>query len=268
MATDPTQPTQDETEVPAPQVTDDQVAPPASAETDGQDTLPEQITPEPGGPNVEVPSAAGPAGPPTDVGNAGGLAAVTADEADDASPTGGANVAGTPQSQLSQAPPMEDQSGSNIPAPNLVQPPAGELDADKSGATSDSIDPALADPVETAKAAHEGQSTDAAARVAGDVEGQGDVEIATIPATSGADEYWPALTLEDTVVLGEHELVAERLVGRRAFIIDAPRYLVPIGSEDRVWITVRTRDEVNATLRIPLSAVTIERGGKSPTVRG
>jgi hypothetical protein len=97
----------------------------------------------------------------------------------------------------------------------------------------------------------------------------GDVEVATVDAGNGEGEYLPNLEVEDYVILGEHELVPERLVGRRAAVIDAPRYLVPLDKKDEVWIRVRTRDEVNATLSIPLAAVErIEKGGRSPLVRG
>ena len=215
---------------------------------------------------------------------------VTADKADAASPTGGANIAGTPQSQLDLAPPMVDESGSNIPFPNMTQPVAEMPNAPS--VTADSQDPALVDPSKAAIARVEGRTSDAASRAEGthidevpaDINAGnkpsdggpeaypfpqgGDVEIATIPEGSGEGEYWPALTVEDAVILGEHELVPERLLGRRAFVIDAPRYLVPVGQEADVWITVKTRDEVNATLTIPLSAVTLERGGRSPVVRG
>lgn len=278
----------EETEVPAPEVGEDQIDTPGTDTTDA--VPPEQITPAAGGADVEVPSAAGPAGPPTDAGNAGGVAA---SEADAASPMGGANTAGTPVSQLDQAPPMADPSGSNIPAPNLRQPVLDGALPEGSPASPQSLDPALVNPEEAAKARTEGRTSDAATRAEGthidEVPSDlndgvkpsdagpvaypfpqgGDVEVATVPAGNGEGEYWPALEVEDYVVLGEHELVPARLVGRRAAVVSAPRYLVPVGSEDQVWITVRTRDEVNATLTIPLSAAaSIEKGGRSTTVRG
>lgn len=217
----------------------------------------------------------------------------TADEADAASPSGGANTAGTPASQLDLAPPMKDESGSNIPAPNLTQP--AQDDALPSGAPSSpqALDPALMDPDKAAVERVEGRTSDARTRAEGthidEVPSDinvgvkpsdggperypfpqgGDVEVATIEAGNGEGEYLPALTVEDQVVLGEHELVPDRLVGRLAFVTDAPRYLIPVGREDSVWITVRTRDEVNATLSIPLSAASeIVRGGRPTTVRG
>jgi hypothetical protein len=269
----------------------DPTATPASG--DSGDVPPEQQTPAPGSGDVSVPSAAGPAGPPTNVGNAGGTAAVTADESDAASPTGGANIAGTPDSQLNLAPPMTDESGSNIPAPNLVQPPVEGALGDSPQANPDAFDPALVDPVGTAAEAKKGTTSDPNTRTSdthidevppdyatdgpkpsdGGAERYpfpqgGDVEVALIENQGSEQEFWPALTVEDTVILGDHDLIPERLRGRRAFITDAPRYLVPVGEEERVWISVRTRDEVNASLRVPLSAVELQRGGRDATVRG
>lgn len=216
--------------------------------------------------------------------------------ADKASPTGASNVAGTPQSQLSMAPPMTDPSGSNIGPANLRQPLAegAEPSVAASKATPDSLDPALVDPVGTAKARVEGRTSDAATRkanidlstVAPDIsEGakpsdggpeaypfppQGDVEVATVDPGNGKGEYFPNLEVDDWVVLdGSHDLVPETLDGRRAVVLDAPRYLVPWDKKDEVWITVRTRDDKNATLHIPLAAVKeVQKGGLAVTHRG
>jgi hypothetical protein len=157
--------------------------------------------------------------------------------------------------------PIIDESGSNIPPPNLVQPPA-ELPPAPS--TTGSNDPALTDPVETAREAAEGTVNDASLRGDEDNEAQGDVEIATIPEGGTEDqEYWPPLTSEDWVKLGDDdELIPERLQGVYAVIVSAPRTMIPVGSEDDVFITVRTRDAYNATLTLPLSAVTLDKGGK------
>jgi hypothetical protein len=217
---------------------------------------------------------------------------VSASSADEASPTGGANIAGTPQSQLTQAPPMTDESGSNIAAPNLVQPVHPDALPQGSPPSPESLDPALTDPSGAAVSRVEGRTSDATTRAEGthidevppDLNAGvkpsdagpeaypfpqgGDVEVLTVPSGSGEGEYWPSLSTEDAVILGEHELIPERLRGRRAFIVDAPRYLIPVGQEDKVWIVVKTRDEVNATLNVPLSAVTVDRGGKTLTVRG
>lgn len=211
------------------------------------------------------------------------------------SPTGEKNVAGAAQSQLGLAPPMTDASGSNIPAPNLRQPLAkgSEIDSGVRKTTAESLDPALTDPDTAARERVKGRTSDAANRKAGVLHDevppdlsagvkasdggavaypfppQGDVEVATVDPGSGKGEYMPALEVEDWVVLGEHPLVPDRLVGRRAIVVDAPRFLVPVDKQDETWITVRTRDDVNATLHIPLAAVkAIERGGKSPVVRG
>lgn len=218
-----------------------------------------------------------------------------ADPNSEVSPTGNVNVAGTPQSQLSQAPPMTDPSGSNIPAPNLRQPLAEGADpaAGAASTTSEGLDPALVDPEKAAVDRVEGRTSDASLRAAdgphiddvppditdgpkpsdGGVERYpfpqgGDVDIATVPTDTQDGEYFPNLEIEDSVVLLEHDLVPERLVGRRALVIDAPRYLVPMDQKDDVWITVRTRDEVNATLSIPLAAVEVRKGSVDVTVRG
>lgn len=249
----------------------------------------EDDDPKPGEPVVRS-DLAGPAGRPN-AGNTGDFGP-TADTADEASPSGGANLAGTPQSQLNQAPPMTDRSGTNIPAPNLRQPVV-DSGIRSGSASTESLDPMLTRPEEVARERAEGRSTDAANRDAGVhvdevpqalTEGPkqsdagpelypfppgGDVEVATVNPDGGPDEYYPNLEVEDVVILGQHELVPERLEGRRAFILDAPRYLVPLSEKDDVWITVRTRDEVNATLYIPLAAVSeVLKGGRVPTVRG
>jgi len=251
------------------------------APSDAQETPPEQQTPTPEGGNVFVPDAAGEQ-----------TSGVTADPAADVTPAVGGvtNVAGTPQSGLSQASPMVDESGSNVPAPNMTQPVVAMPAAPN--LTADSLDPAITDPVGTAKERVEGRTSDAANREAGVTASEvppdinagvkqsdagpdlypfppgGDVDVATIPEGDNAGEYLPPLSVEDQVVFIEHDLIPERLVGRRAFVVDAPRYLVPLDKAGEVWITARTRDEINATLTIPLSAVKLERGGRPTTVRG
>lgn len=231
--------------------------------------------------------------PPSDAGNTGG--SVAADPNAEVSPTGTANVAGSAQADLSLAPPMADPSGSNTPAPNLRQPLADGVDPAQGAAstTVESLDPALMKPDEAIKARVEGRTSDASLRsvdgphidevppdlndgpkpsdggpVAYPFPQGGDVDVATVPNGDQAGEYLPNLTIEDTVILLEHDLVPERLVGRRALVVDAPRYLIPVDKQDEVWITVRTRDEVNATLSLPLAAVEVHRGNVDPTVRG
>jgi hypothetical protein len=218
----------------------------------------------------------------------------TAQDADAVTPSGVANPAGIPQSQLAQAPPMQDETGSNLPSSNLRQPVIEGALPDGSPASTEGFDPALFDPEAAAVDRVEGSTSDAASRSEGNLAAEtpadrgydehpsdggperypfptgGDVEVATIDAGNGEGEYLSPLDIEDWVVLdGEHELVPERLAGRRAVVLDAPRYLIPVGQEDSVWITVRTRDEVNATLSIPLSAVSeVQKRGIAPAVRG
>lgn len=212
----------------------------------------------------------------------------------EASPTGKENVAGTAQAQLSQAPPMADPSGSNIPAPNLRQPVLDEALPEARTGDPASLDPNLTDPETAARERVAGRTSDAATRDADVLHSevlpdlsdglkssdagpdqypfppQGDVEVLTVDPGNGKGEFFPNLEIEDYVILdGDHDMVPDRLDGRRAVVTDAPRYLIPMDKKDETWITVRTRDEVNATLHIPLSATKgIEKGGKSPTVRG
>lgn len=213
---------------------------------------------------------------------------------DQVAPTGIENTAGTPQSQLNLAPAMTDESGSNVPAPNLRQPLAEGARPSGITGSPDALDPALVNPDEAARERAEGRTSDAATRdadihideVLPDLSAGvkpsdggpelypfpqgGDVEVATVDPGNGEGEFLAPLEVEDAVILGEHELIPERLVGRRALVVDAPRHLIAVGDEENTWITVKTRDEVNATLSIPLSAVKeIQRGGKSvATVRG
>jgi hypothetical protein len=212
-------------------------------------------------------------------------------------PTGQENPGGTAQNQLGLAPPMRDDSGSNILPGNLRQPLAEGAEASRGASLSheEQIDPALDDPEGTARQRVEGRTSDAANRTADgpqidDVPADindgpkpsdggperypfpqgGDVDVATVDPGSGKDEYFPNLEVEDWVILdGSHELVPDRLDGRRAVVLDAPRYLVPYDEKDNVWITVRTRDDVNATLQIPFAAVKeVQKGGLAVTHRG
>jgi hypothetical protein len=266
-----------------PQAPDQPSTPPVgpSENVSSNEPPPEQQTPTPDGGNVFVPSAAGDQSPPT-----------AASSGDDATPAigGAANVAGTPQSGLSQAPPMVDESGSNVPAPNMTQP-VNTMPASPN-LTADSLDPAIVDPEGTARQRVEGRTSDAANREAGVTASEvppdinagvkqsdagpdlypfppgGDVDVATVSNDEQQGEYLAPVSLEDTVVFIEHDHGPERRVGRRAFVIDAPRYLVKLDESGDVWITARTRDEINATLTVPLSAVRLERGGRPTTVRG
>jgi hypothetical protein len=152
-------------------------------------------------------------------------------------------------------------------------------------------DPMLANDVDEQVAeAAKGTSTDAASRVAGttvdevdqapnygdkptdetDEEGnstydfppQGDVEVLTVEETESEGELIAPLEVEDAVILGEHELVPDRLVGRRAHVIEAPRGMTNPDKLDETWVTVKTRDEVNAQLVLPMSAFKeIQKGG-------
>jgi hypothetical protein len=168
-----------------------------------------------------------------------------------------------------------------------------EEDVQEETADTGSLDPMLVDPDKVARERVKGTTSDASQRVEGATAAdtpadpgelakasdagaeaypfpaQGDVDVATVDPAEGAEEFMAPLEVEDWVVLGEHELVPERLVGRRAVVLEAPRDLVPVDEADDTEIKVRTRDEVNATLVIPLSAVAeVQKRGYAPTVRG
>lgn len=93
----------------------------------------------------------------------------------------------------------------------------------------------------------------------------GDVDVATVSSKHRKGETEAPLTLEDWVWLdGSDERVPDYLDGRRAAII-----AITVGDDGTESFEVRTRDEYNATLYIDRDAVTaIDRGGRTPTVRG
>lgn len=86
--------------------------------------------------------------------------------------------------------------------------------------------------------------------------------------TPTTEEMFPPVSLSDSVVLKEHELVPSHLVGHRALVINAPQDLVPMSQKDKTVITVRTRDQHNALLSIPLEAVELIRGRVNHMFRG
>jgi hypothetical protein len=147
---------------------------------------------------------------------------------------------------------MADESGSNIPPPNLVQPIAGDIPTQS--VPPESFDPALVDPAQGAADAAEGTTNDATTPPE-EGAAKGDVEVATAPDTGGEGEYLYPLTIEDIVVVGHHETVPLRLQGLRARVVDAPRYLIPMSRRDEVWIRVKFDAPTNAELSIPLAAV-------------
>lgn len=178
---------------------------------------------------------------------------------------------------------------------NPTPEPAPNGDDDEESATASSLDPMLVDPEKVARERVSGSTSDAASRLedarAADVGAdaqvdavkssdagaeaypfppQGDVDVATVDPGSGEGESMPALTAEDWVILdGSNDAVPDRLDGRPAVVISAPAEPMTAENKDDYEITVRTRDDVNATLTIPLDAVkSIDRGGRNPTVRG
>jgi hypothetical protein len=168
-------------------------------------------------------------------------------------------------------------------------------DEDSTEEPASSLDPMLVNPEKVARERVSGSTSDALNRVenarASDVKPdaqvdavkssdagaeaypfppQGDVDVATVDPGSGEGESMPALTAEDWVILdGSSDAVPDRLDGRPAVVLSAPAEPMTEENKDDYEITVRTRDDVNATLTIPLSAVkSIDRGGRNPTVRG
>lgn len=160
------------------------------------------------------------------------------------------------------------------------------------------LDPNLTDPEGVARERVEGRTSDPANRVEGtniaDVppdlnEGPkssdagpeaypfppgGDVDVALVDPDGGPDEYDPPLNVDDWVVLdGSHELVPDRLDGHMAYVISAPNQTAPdvhdhpnaaLTPVPDAAITVRTRDEVNATLHLPMDAFkAVGKGGRS-----
>lgn len=101
---------------------------------------------------------------------------------------------------------------------------------------------------------------------------QGDVDVALLEPQYVDGEKMAPLTEGDFVVLGEHELVPDRLVGAQAAVLDAPTIICNCDWAPRTHehvhptagITVRTRDEANAQLSLPLEAFkSILRGGRT-----
>lgn len=95
---------------------------------------------------------------------------------------------------------------------------------------------------------------------------QGDVDVATVTGkTKGKtaeQEYLPPIPVGAWVRLGEHEDVPERFVGHLAYVTDSPTILcncdyAPKTHEHQApdaLLTVKTRDEADATLVLPVEA--------------
>lgn len=156
-------------------------------------------------------------------------------------------------------------------------------------------DPALVNPEETAVARVEGRTSDASLRnadgpqideVPADINAGpkpsdagpeaypfpqgGDVDVATVPNDVLDGETIGPITVEDQAILLEHDLVPDRLVGRRGLItaVVQPEGGVTEENKDEVTVTVLLRDETGAKLVLPLSAVRIVKGALNTTVRG
>jgi len=154
-------------------------------------------------------------------------------------------------------------------------------------AAQGSLDPALNDPVGTAQAAAEGTSIDAATHVEG-FEGEvapgpssgaqasegatvvsGDFDQATAEVIESDTEWFPGINADDWVVLdGASERVPDALDGARAVVLNAPTEAVLYGERGTVELTVRTRDQYNATLSILGEDVKQVLKGSQTVVRG
>ena len=154
----------------------------------------------------------------------------------------------------------------------------------KAASQSSPGDPMLDDAESVVKERLEGKTSDAASRVEGtsyeDVDPDpstapdkasdaedyafppgGDVDVLTIDPGSGDGEFFTPPTIEDWVVLdGAADEVPDALDGTRAAVLG---YSLPEGVEepipwedrDQVILNVKTRDQYNATLFVPFSAV-------------
>ena len=155
-------------------------------------------------------------------------------------------------------------------------------------------DPMLVDPASVVTERLEGATSNAASRVEGttyeDVSSDpstatdhasdaedyafppsGDVDVLTVDAGSGDGEFFTPPTIEDWVVLdGEADEVPDALDGARAAVLG---YTLPEGVEEpipwedreQVILSVKTRDQYNALLSVPFSAVKrVEVRGVTP----
>lgn len=102
----------------------------------------------------------------------------------------------------------------------------------------------------------------------------GDVEVALLPADDNAGEWHAPLNVEDWVVLdGSHDEVPDRLDGHIAYVVQSHSVPAPDSQggpnsaqalDEDAPVTVRTRDEADALLVLPLSAIKeVGRGGRN-----
>jgi hypothetical protein len=285
-------------EVPGP--TGTEVGPPTAPPTDPGAPPPEPTpTPEPtsdvpptdeSGTATDAPSEeplVPPQGPPDNAGNTGGLTASQLDPEQNTDP--GREVTdgdGHPVIVPSGAA-ATPSTPSHVLARNSLEAPANTPQG--------SLDPALTDPGSVAAAGKEGRTSDPANREAGVVAdavppdlpagpkqsdagpelypfpAQGDVEVSLLPVKQYDGERMEPIYEGDFVILGQHELVPERLQGAEAAVIVAPTIICNCEWAPRTHehphpeagLTVRTRDDTNATLTVPLEALAqVLRGGR------
>jgi hypothetical protein len=157
--------------------------------------------------------------------------------------------------------PIRDESGSDIPPTNLVQPPV-ELPPPPSEGTP--VDPALEEPAEfKPKDEVEPELDEEGNEIEPEViETPQEPDVVDVDPGTGEGEYLAPITVEDWVLLGHGDLIPFRVRGKYAAVLSAPRIMIPIGQEDKIWLTVRVRDETNAMITVPLSEVTLDRGGR------
>jgi hypothetical protein len=157
--------------------------------------------------------------------------------------------------------PIRDESGSDIPPPNLVQPPV-ELPPPPSEGTP--VDPALEEPAEfvppePVEPEFDEEGNEVVPEL---VETPTEPDVAEVDPGTGEGEYLAPITVEDWVLLGFSDSIPFRVRGKYAAVLSAPRIMIPVGQEKDIWLTVRVRDETNAVITVPLSEVTLDRGGR------
>lgn len=214
------------------------------------------------------------------------LNAMTRAELDDLATQNGLNPNDYPNKEAEVAA-LVPLVGSD-PTPDPDAPSSSEEASSDLSTTPGGLDPMLVDPDAQQRAAFEGTSNDPATHVEGvaiedvklapaqgdfpsDAEDYpfpqgGDVDDALRERVEAEGEVFVPPNIEDWVVLdGESEAVPDLLGGRRAVIINVDPEPVPWAEKDDVELTVRTRDDTNATLYITMADVLeVQKRGVSP----
>lgn len=212
------------------------------------------------------------------------LHAMTRAELDDLATQNGLNPGDYPNkdAEIAALTPLVVQEAAVTETPPEPTPPPDPPD-------TGALDPMLVDPAGVQKAALAGSTSDPSTHVEGyaiadvtadpstatdkasDAEDYafpqgGDFDVALLEPVEAEGELFVPPSIEDWVVLdGESEAVPDILGGRRAAIITVDPEPVPLADKDSVELTVRTRDDTNATLHITMADVLqVQRRGVSP----